>query len=322
MDVTALGELLVDFTPAGISESGNALYERNAGGAPANVIAAVAKLGGKSAFIGKVGNDVFGNFLMETLQARGVDCRSLKTTDMASTTMAFVDLKENGDCSFTFSRKPGADSLLLPKEVDLPLIDQSRVFHFGTFSMSSGPARSATVEAAAWAKSCGAIVSFDPNYRSVLWPDVETAKVMMFRGLEYADILKLSFGEMNMLTGCDNLEEGTATLAASNLKLIVVTLGPDGCFYRLGSIMGKIPTYNVTPVDTTGAGDAFWGAVLYQITRGSLDIAALSREKIENILDFANAVGALVTTRRGGIPAQPTLEEVEQMRAVTPLIKP
>ncbi len=318
MDVTALGELLIDFTPAGTSPAGNPLYERNPGGAPANVVSAVARLGGSSALISKVGQDEFGRYLRKVLLDRGVDCRALHDTDQAATTMAFVDLKENGECAFTFARKPGADLLLRPDEIDVPLLDQSRVFHFGTLSMTSGPARNATVEAAALAKNCGCIISFDPNYRPALWKDEETAKVMMFRGLEYADLLKLSYSEMQLLTGCDDLQEGTAALAASNLKLIVVTLGPEGCFYRLGSIMGKIPTYQVNPVDTTGAGDAFWGAVLYQITRGSLDPAALSREQIEGILDFANAAGAFVTTRRGGIPAQPTLEELTAFRAATP----
>ena len=181
--------------------------------------------------------------------------------------------------------------------------------------MTSAPARNDTVEAASIAKTCGCIISFDPNYRPALWKDQETAKIMMFRGLEYADLLKVSFDEMKLITGSDDLQEGTAILAGSNLKLIVVTLGADGCYYRLGNICGHIPTYQITPVDTTGAGDAFWGAVLYRITRGSIDPAALTKEQIEEILDFANAVGALTTTRRGGIPAQPTLEEVEALRA-------
>lgn len=314
MDVTALGELLVDFTPAGISDQGNPLYERNPGGAPANVAACVARLGGKSAFIGKVGRDNFGSFLTDTLRDREVDCHNLLATDKASTTMAFVTLGENGDSSFTFARKPGADLLLKQEELDLKLIDESRVFHFGTLSMTASPARVATMAAAGWAQQCGDIVSFDPNYRPDLWPSEEAAKLMMFKGLEYADILKLSLNELEMLTGTGNLEEGTGKLAASNLKLIVVTLGPEGCFYRLGGTMGKLPTYQVNSIDTTGAGDSFWGAVLYQITRGSLDLSALSKERLEDILDFANAVGALVTTRRGCIAVQPGLEEVESFR--------
>lgn len=309
-DVIALGELLIDFTPAGKSQAGNELFEKNPGGAPANVLTAVSKLGGSSAFIGKVGNDQFGHFLKGVLDKNNIETKGLKFSDEYNTTLAFVHLDENGDRSFSFYRKPGADTMLEEKEIEYDLIDEAKIFHFGSLSMTNEPSKTATIKAAKYAKEKGKIISYDPNWRPPLWKDEQTAKEGMLIGLKYADILKISGEEHEFLTGEKDLCAGTKMLFDQGIKLIIVTLGSDGCFYRCKAGIGYLNGYNVKAVDTTGAGDAFLGGLLYCICKKEIDINNAVKGDIEDILDFSNAVGALCVSKRGAIPGIPSLEDV------------
>ncbi|MGE5612902.1 MAG: PfkB family carbohydrate kinase [Bacillota bacterium] len=320
-DITALGELLIDFTPHGFSESGNPLFERNPGGAPANLLSAASKLGAATAFIGKVGNDAFGRFLAKTLEACNINTSGLKFSDSVNTTLAFVHLDEKGDRSFSFYRNPGADMMLEERDIDESLIKSSRIFHFGSLSMTGEPARSATLKALEIAKDSGAVISFDPNLRPPLWKSLDDARAQMRKGLEYANILKISEEELEFLTGEKEPAKGTEILlnCNCNIALIIVTLGPSGAFFRAGSLTGRVPTYDVKVVDTTGAGDAFLGGALYKLKGLGLEqLCTLSKKDLEDILSFANAVGALTTTKRGGIPAVPGIHDVERCMKEVP----
>lgn len=318
LDLVALGELLIDFTPAGQSASGNALFERNPGGAPANVVAALTKLGGSGAFIGKVGNDQFGHFLREVLAANRIDTRGLRFSAEANTTLAFVHLDERGDRSFTFYRKLGADSLLRVEDLDLQLIDEAKIFHFGSVSLTHEPARSATLAAARYAKENGKLVSYDPNWRPPLWESEAAAKEGMSLGLRYADLVKLSEVELEFLTGEPHIDRGSGKLAELGISLVVVTLGPKGCYYRSPRGTGHLPTYDTRVVDTTGAGDAFLGGLLFQLSGLDRSPAELDPPVVTGILKFANAVGALCAAKRGAIPAMPSMEEVNACLRDTP----
>lgn len=323
VDVVALGELLIDFAPGGVTAEGTALFERNPGGAPGNVLAILSKFGMKTALISKVGEDQFGKFLISTVDNIGVQTRGIVITHEANTTLAFVHLDSNGDRNFSFYRKPGADMLLCESEVDIELVKNCKIFHFGTVSMTSEPSRGATFFAAKIAKENGSLISFDPNLRPPLWKDLSEAKKMMGKGLEYADILKVSDEELEFITGIKNLEEGSRYILDNyGIKLILVTLGPKGCFYRLGSETGKLPTYDVITVDTTGAGDAFLGAFLYQFIVRDKPLETLNKRELEQMVDFSNAAGSLATTKKGAIPAMPSITGVEDcMRTRKKLIK-
>lgn len=311
LDVTALGELLIDFTPSGLSESGNPRFEQNPGGGPGNVLTALTKLGGTGAFIGVVGNDQFGRFLYQVLQNKGIDVRGLKFSNIVNTTLAFVHLDPSGDRSFSFYRNPGADLMLSADDLDYNLIKQSKIFHFGAVSMTGEPSRSATLKAAKFAKDNGLMVSYDPNYRPPLWENERVAKEIIQSGLRFADIIKVSEGELELLTGTSDLVKGSAILFDQGIQIVLATLGPDGCFYRYQGGTGHLPTFDIQVIDTTGAGDAFLGAILYHFSKKILsEICDLSILDFERILEFANATGALATTKKGGIPAMPSLEEV------------
>lgn len=312
-DVLALGELLIDFTPAGVNEHGSPLYASNPGGAPANVLVAISRLGGSVAFIGKIGDDQFGDLLREALDKEGVCTDGLLVSRDVSTTLAFVTLNEEGDRSFVFYRKPGADVMLEKSDVvqNERLISNCRVFHFGSVSLTDDPSRTATLYAAEMAKKRGAVVSYDPNYRPHLWTNRDLAVRWMLEGLKLADIVKVSYEEMELLTGERTLTEGSGRIAEYGASAVLVTLGAEGAYYRLGNLTGKVGTYDAQVADTTGAGDAFLGAFLYCIRGKALgDIAAMSREEADSIVLFANAAGALATTRKGAIPSLPTLREI------------
>lgn len=309
-DVVALGELLIDFTPAGKSENGNTLFEMNPGGAPANVLTVVTKLGGKGAFIGKVGDDQFGHFLRQVLENNNIETKGLKNTILANTTLAFVHLDKSGDRSFTFYRNPGADMMLNNDDIDLNLIDNSKIFHFGSLSLTDEPSRTATLTALKYAKRNNKIISYDPNWRPTLWKDAKSAKKEMFFPLKYVDIAKLSLGELQFLTGESNIQIASDILYNMGIKLVLVTLGQDGCYYKHSSGSGQIPAYRVDVVDTTGAGDAFLGGVLYNISKIGYSLEKVSRREIEKIIEFSNVVGGLCTTKKGAIPAMPTMEDV------------
>ncbi|NLZ54552.1 MAG: carbohydrate kinase [Thermoanaerobacteraceae bacterium] len=310
-DVVALGELLIDFTPAGISENGNILFEMNPGGAPANVLTTVTKLGGKGAFIGKVGDDQFGYFLKQVLEKNQINTDGLKFTKKANTTLAFVHLDNKGDRSFTFYRNPGADIMLEEGDIKVDLIKKSKIFHFGSLSMTDNPAKGATLKAIEYAKQNNKIISYDPNWRPSLWKNETISKKEMTLGLQYADIVKLSEEELQFLTRESDLEYASKILFNMGIKLVLVTLGANGCYYRHASGTGHIPAYHVNVVDTTGAGDTFLGAVLYNISKIDYPLEKIKTQEIEKIINFANAAGALCTTKRGAIPSIPTLEEIK-----------
>ncbi len=311
-DVVALGEILIDFTPAGKNSAGMQLFAQNPGGAPANVLAMNAKLGGKTAFIGKVGRDNFGAFLRRTMVDAGIDCTGLVEAEDVATTLAFVQLDEHGDRSFTFVRKPGADIMLTWDEVKTKLLNRCRLFHFGSVSLTDNPSRTATYEAARYAKSQGALISYDPNYRQMLWPNEQVAVQEMRSPLELVDILKVSEAEMPLLTDEKSLENGAKKLINQGIALVVATLGPDGSYYRTRQSSGYCKAYRVNTIDTTGAGDAFVGSLHHRLAGLSLDdINTLDETDWMDIMRFCNAAAGLTTTRYGAIPAMPSSDQIQ-----------
>jgi fructokinase len=312
-DVTAMGELLIDFTPAGLSPAGNSLFERNPGGAPANVLAALARLGGKGCFIGKVGNDQFGRYLAGVLEANGVSAGGLVYSDEANTTLAFVHLDAAGNRSFSFYRKPGADLLMTFEEVNTELIGAAKIFHFGAVSLSDGPARSACLRAADYARGKNVTVSFDPNWRPPLWKSDSLARKWMLDAVRRTDILKVSEEEMGLLTGVADPAAGSEALCKMGPSLVFITMGAEGCYFRCGDGSGRVPPYPAAAVDSTGAGDAFTAGVLYRFTRQEKAPHQLSANEVARMAAFANAAGALCVQKRGGIPAMPYRPEVESL---------
>lgn len=310
-DVVAVGELLIDFTPAGYADDGYLLLKENPGGAPANVLVALARLGGKSALIGKVGNDQFGYFLRDTLDRNGVCTSGIKFCDSVKTTLAFVHLDEMGDRSFEFYRNPGADTMLEVEDIDLELIKSTKIFHFGSLSMTNEPSRSATMRALEYAKENNKIISYDPNWRPLLWESDDHAKEGMKLGLAFADILKVSFEEMELLTGESDLLKGSKMLREYGAKLVIVTLGEGGAYYLHPNGSGHINTYKTSIADTTGAGDAFVGCLLYNICKYDYSLENLKKHEIEEIINMANAAGALCASAKGAIPSMPTMERIK-----------
>jgi fructokinase len=312
-DVLALGELLIDFTPMGKSEQGNPVFECNPGGAPTNVLACLAKLGKSTAFIGKVGEDDFGRFLQQVLIERGISTEGLVMDPEVNTTLAFVHLQGDGERSFSFYRSPGADTRLKPEEIQEAMFE-GRIFHFGSLSLTHEPARSATLTALKLARQRGMLVSYDPNLRPPLWASLTEAKARILSVMGCADIVKLSQEELEFLTGSRDMEASTAELRREyGLSMLLVTMGKDGCFYRLGNLIGHVPGFTVYAVDATGAGDAFLGGMLYQVLERGKALDFWSGEDAAQSVEFANAVGALVTTKRGAIPAMPSLSEVKRL---------
>jgi Sugar kinases, ribokinase family len=311
-DIAAIGESLIDFTPAGKSGLGQDLFSKNPGGAPANVLAMASILGLKTAFIGKVGNDAFGHFLRDTMVGAGIDCRNLVFDDERNTTLAFVTLDEKGDRSFSFYRDGAADVNLSNDEVDLSIAENARIFHFGSVSMTHEKSRCATLEAVKCAKKSGAIISYDPNYRPLLWKDSKKAVEVMGGALELADIVKVSDYEVELLSG----REDPAFFFERGVKLLIVTRGAKGASAYTPYRSLTLPTYDVKTVDTTGAGDAFYGAFLTtlisecHISSGK-DLVALDEKQLERLLKFSNAAGSLATMGYGAIPAMPRKKEIE-----------
>ncbi len=308
-DVTALGEILIDFTESGKSENGMRLFEQNPGGAPANVLSAVAHLGGKTAFIGKVGKDMHGAFLRETVENCGVDTRGLVETAEGFTTLAFVSLKD-GERSFSFARKPGADTLLTKDEVDYERIRESRIFHIGSLSLTDEPVKSASVAALEFAKKEDVIISYDPNYRASLWKDEETAKKEMRSLIPYADVIKISDEETALLTDFVGVEEAGKALVDKGIQVALVTCGGEGAyvFTKEGSV--HIKAEGGKPVDTTGAGDAFMGGFLYRLAKSGKRPPEISLSDAAEFASFAAKVAGICISRRGAIKAMPTLGEV------------
>lgn len=310
-DVIALGELLIDFTPLGESDRGNPVFECNPGGAPTNVLACLAKLGKRTAFIGKVGDDDFGRFLHTVLVERGISTEGLVFDSEAKTTLAFVHLQPDGDRSFSFFRNPGADTRLRPEEIKEALFE-ARIFHFGSLSLTHEPARSATLAGLELARRRNLLVSYDPNLRPPLWPNLEEARTRILSVMDRVDIVKISREELEFLSGSNDLEGSSDRLSREyGIRMLLVTLGREGCWYRVGDLSGYVPGFEVNSIDTTGAGDAFLGGILFQVLQRDKDLGEWTYEEMAESVKFANAVGALVTTRRGAIPAMPTLSEVQ-----------
>ncbi len=312
-DVISLGEILIDFTSQGKNEEGQRLFAQNPGGAPANVAVAVAKLGGNSAFVGKAGDDMHGRFLKSTLENNGVDCEFLTLDKNYFTTLAFVDLKENGEREFSFARKHGADKMLTKEDVPTDTIKQSRIFHFGSVSLTDEPSRTATLYAAEFAKNEGITVAYDPNYRASLWQDEETAKKEMRNALKFADMVKISEEETELLTDEKDCEKATEKLVRDGVKFAVVTLGEKGAYVRTKDGGGFVQGFKADAVDCTGAGDAFWGGVLLWFAKLNKPLDEISLENATFITRFGNAAGSICVEKYGAIPSLPTqLEVVEK----------
>jgi Sugar kinases, ribokinase family len=310
-DIAAIGETLIDFTPSGFNDMGMMQFARNPGGAPANVLAMASKLGGKTAFIGKVGDDDFGLFLKSSLLGVGIDVSGLSVSKEYNTTLAFVSLTESGDRSFTFYRKTGADIFLSPDDVDETVLRNCSIFHFSSVSLTDEPSRGATLYAVKKARDLGAVISFDPNYRPLLWSNEDAALNEIRNAIPHADIIKVSEEELKLLTETSDLLKGAKILCGFGPKLVLITLGSEGAFYYNGRCNGHLPAYNVETIDTTGAGDAFLGAVLHSLKgKKADDLCNLSQDELNRIIAFGNAAGSLATTKKGAIPSMPTKEEI------------
>ena len=313
-DVAALGELLIDFTQNGRSEQGNLLFEANPGGAPANVLAMLRKLGKRCAFLGKVGRDGFGDLLARTVEEAGVDLRGLRRDEAVHTTLAVVQTLPGGDRDFSFYRKPGADILLRPEELDRELLADCRVFHFGSLSLTDEPCRSATIEALALAKAAGALISFDPNLRPPLWGSMEEARERIAWGLARCDILKIADNEMLFMTGEEDFDRGAAILRERypNIRLLNVTAGAAGSHAYYGDLRVFVPACKKGGViETTGAGDTFCACVLNYVLEHGLE--GLGEEELRAMLRFANTAAYLVTTKKGAIRSMPEKARVEAL---------
>lgn len=314
-DVVGLGELLIDFTPSGVNDQGIALYARNPGGSIANMLAMFAKLGGSAAFVGKVGRDAFGDYLEQILADGHVDTRGLMRDDKVLTTLAIVTLLPDGERSFIFYRKPGADIMLREEELPLGMIGGSRIFHFAGVALTDDPARSANFAAVRHAKDKGVFISFDCNYRPFLWESEEQAREVLPRALPFADIVKVSEEELLLITGIRDQEQAAASILDKGCGAVLLSMGDQGSQVFTRACRERVPAFRVNAIDATGAGDAFLGAVLWQLNRrGRPPLEGISREDWRRILAFANAAGALTCTRRGGIPALPALAEIERLQ--------
>ncbi len=309
-DVTALGELLIDFACVGADENGYPTLAAKPGGAPANLIAALCAYGSKTAFLGKVGDDAFGQMLVDTMQRIGAETRGIMVDPEVFTTLAFVTVDAHGERSFSFARKPGADTRLRFEELDISLIDECRDFHFGTLSLTHEPAREATKRAVAYAKAAGKWISFDPNLRRMLWDDPEQAREQMLWGLGQADIAKLSDEEADFLWGCapeDSLEK----LHALGVRLAFVTLGAEGCLYSGNGARGCVPAPGgISPVDTTGAGDIFGGSMLSRLLQSGKMLDELGAQELHDAAEFACCAASLSTEQFGGISSVPPMEAI------------
>lgn len=321
-DVVTLGELLIDMTDNGVSSQGNTLFEANPGGAPCNVLAMLAKFGHRTAFMGKVGQDIFGVKLKKTLDEVGIDTRNLVIDKNARTTLAFVETLPGGDRDFSFYRNPGADMMFTKNEIDVSLLENTKIFHFGTLSMTHDGVREATKEAIKIAKENGAIISFDPNLRPPLWESLDFAKEQVLYGLSKCDVLKISDNEIEWLTGEKDYTKGVEIIRQkNNIPLILVSMGKDGSrayYKKQGSeasdqgIMVEVkPFLQENTIETTGAGDTFGGCVLhYVLEKGLKD---LTKENLTEMLTFANGAASIITTKKGALRVMPEIKEVYKL---------
>ena len=311
--VTAMGELLIDFTENGLSHQGNYLMEANPGGAPCNVLAMLAKLGKKTAFIGKVGDDFLGRHLKAVVEEVGIDTRNLLLDTDVHTTLAFVHTAPDGDRDFSFYRNPGADMNLRADEVDAMLIAQSEVFHFGSLSLTHPGVREATKKALQIAKDSGCLITYDPNLRPPLWKTMDEAKEQIAFGMGWCDVMKISDNEIQWFTGCENFDEGIRVLQETyHIPLILLSMGKDGsrAYYKDMKVEAK-PFLQKNTIETTGAGDTFCACVInYVLDHG---LQNLTEENLQEMLTFANAAASLITTRKGALRVMPEKADVEAM---------
>ena len=309
-DVIALGELLIDFTQNGLSEQGNGLFEANPGGAPCNVLSMLNNLGKKTSFIGKVGNDQFGKTLKKALEELGIGTENLLMDNEVHTTLALVHTFADGDRDFSFYRNPGADMMLTVDELNLDLVRDTRIFHFGTLSMTHDGIRATTKKAVETAKEAGALISFDPNLREPLWDSLDNAKEQVHWGLGKCDVLKISDNEIQWLTGENDFTAGVKKIREEfPIPLILVSMGRDGSRAYYGDHYVEVaPFLQENTIETTGAGDTFCACVLNYVLEH--DLEALTDEQLKEMLTFANAAASIITTRKGALRVMPTREEV------------
>jgi sugar/nucleoside kinase (ribokinase family) len=310
-DVVAMGELLIDFTCVSKDGEGYPTMAAHPGGAPANFLAALAKFGTSAALLGKVGNDAFGKLLTGTLDQAGIGTSGIIMADDVFTTLAFVTLDETGNREFSFSRKPGADTCLSYDELNMELIDGAKVFHFGTLSLTDEPARTTTYKAVEYAKSAGKLITYDPNLRKPLWKDLEEVKKQLIWGMSKADVVKISDEEVEFLWGLGVEEGADYILKNFDVKLVFVTCGADGCYFKNAVASGKVPSLsNIKVVDTTGAGDIFGGSAVYKLLQTGKTPETLTEEELREIVTFACTSAGLSTTKPGGISSVPEYDQV------------
>ena len=315
MDVVALGELLIDFTSVNCDADGYPTMAAHPGGAPANFLAALAKFGAKTALLGKVGQDAFGNLLVQTLQKAGIESKGIVMAEDVFTTLAFVTLDETGDREFSFARKPGADTCISFEELDMSLIDEAKVFHFGTLSLTNDPAKTATQKAVAYAKQQGKLITYDPNLRKPLWSDLEEAKEQLLWGLSQADVVKISDEEVEFLFDLGVEEGAQHILDTYGVKLVFVTCGANGCFFQNAVARGHVPSLsNIKVVDTTGAGDIFGGSAVWKLLQYAKAPETLTEEELRDVVSFACTSAGLSTTKAGGISSVPDMETILKSR--------
>lgn len=317
LDVVALGELLIDFTCQSVDESGYPTMVAHPGGAPANFLASLTKLGAKTALMGKVGSDAFGKLLTATLQDLGIETRGIVSSPDVFTTLAFVTLDKTGNREFSFARKPGADTCLTFDELDLSLIDEAKVFHFGTLSLTDEPARTTTRQAVAYAKERGKLITCDPNLRKPLWKNLVDAREQLLWGLKQADVVKISDEEVDFLFGLSPEAGAERILNEFGVKLIFVTCGPSGCIFQNCRAWGEVPGLSgLQVIDTTGAGDIFGGSAVWGLLQTGKAPEELDEQELRQITAFACTSAGLSTTQPGGIFSMPSYEEImERMSA-------
>ena len=316
-DVIALGELLIDFASKSVDAAGYPTMAANPGGAPGNFLAALNAYGKKTAFLGKVGDDAFGHLLLGTMNQAGIETKGIIVDPTVFTTLAFVTFDETGDRSFSFARKPGADTQLTWEEVDKTMIDDAKVFHFGTLSLTGEPARTTTQKAVAYAKEKGKLITCDPNLRKPLWATMEEAKEQILWSLQQADVVKISDDEVDFLWGCSPEEGADKLLKEFGVSLAMVTLGPKGCYLKTANAVCTAPGPKVSPIDTTGAGDIFGGSAVSRLLDLGKDIADLTEEDLAFIGRFATTAASLSTEFIGGIPSIQDKEVVlERMKSL------
>lgn len=310
-DVVAMGELLIDFTCVSKDGEGYPTMAAHPGGAPANFLAALAKFGTSAALLGKVGNDAFGKLLVGTLDQAGIGTSGIIMADDVFTTLAFVTLDETGNREFSFSRKPGADTCLSYDELNMELIDNAKVFHFGTLSLTDEPARTTTYKAVEYAKNAGKLITYDPNLRKPLWKDLEEAKKQLIWGMTMADVVKISDEEVEFLWGLGVEEGADYILKNFGVKLVFVTCGADGCYFKNAVAAGKVPSLkNIKVVDTTGAGDIFGGSSVYKLLQTGKAPETLNEDELREVVTFACTSAGLSTTKPGGISSVHEYQQV------------